>query len=175
MERAAERIRARAFPIRWVRPEGVHVTLKFLGEVVEGRVPEVTSAVESGVADLSPFRMEARGFGAFPTPRRPRVVWIGVEPSEALRTLQARVERALETLGFAPEGRPFHPHLTLGRAKAGARAADFRGLAELMEELEYEATFEVRCIDVMRSKLTPRGAIYDVVHSAELGGDRGAA
>jgi 2'-5' RNA ligase len=165
---AARGLREAGFPVRWVPPENVHLTLKFLGEVPEGRVPEICSAVDSAVAGAGPFEMAVSGFGAFPSLRRPRVVWAGIELSPPLERLQAELERALAAIGFPKEDRPYHPHLTLGRTQKYASASEFEGFAELVGRLEYDDAFHVRAVDVMRSRLMPSGALYDVVHSAGL-------
>lgn len=168
LESAAEPLREEAFPVRWVAPANVHLTLKFLGEVTEERASAVTAAIDDVVAGVAPFQLIAEGFGAFPSPERPQVVWIGIELSAELRSLQERVERALAELGFPRENRSFHPHLTIGRARKGAARSAFRGLGASMGKLEYHDEFQVRSIDVMKSRLTPSGAIYSVLHSAEL-------
>lgn len=99
---------------RWVRLEGVHVTLKFLGEVSDGRMEEVGAALRQ-VAAPGPIEMRFLGLGFFPNDRRPRVFWAGIEAGEALARLAAAVEAQLAPLGFPPETREFHPHLTLAR------------------------------------------------------------
>lgn len=165
---AARALRERSFPVRWVPPENVHLTLKFLGEVPDERVPDLAPAVDGVAAGLAAFDMVITDFGAFPSLRRPQVVWVGVELSPTLGALQMGIEDAMARLGFPKEKRPFHPHLTLGRAHKRASAADFRGLAELVEQLAYSDSFRVGSVDVMKSRLAPSGAQYEVVHSAEF-------
>nr|NIR44127.1 RNA 2',3'-cyclic phosphodiesterase [Gemmatimonadota bacterium]NIR76250.1 RNA 2',3'-cyclic phosphodiesterase [Candidatus Kutchimonas denitrificans]NIS00690.1 RNA 2',3'-cyclic phosphodiesterase [Gemmatimonadota bacterium]NIT66835.1 RNA 2',3'-cyclic phosphodiesterase [Gemmatimonadota bacterium]NIV23434.1 RNA 2',3'-cyclic phosphodiesterase [Gemmatimonadota bacterium] len=110
-----------------------------------------------------------RGFGAFPSPKRPSVVWAGIEADDALRTVHERVEAELESIGFPRETRPFHPHLTIGRGRKRAKPAEYRGLAEaLSERSNYSDTFRVRAVETMQSRLTPKGAIYEVLDSAGL-------
>lgn len=162
------RLRDAGFPIRWVPPENVHLTLKFLGEAGEERVREVCAAVDGAAAGVAPFEMSVGRFGAFPSPRRPNVVWLGVELESTLGELQELVEQALAGLGFPREERAFRPHLTLGRAHKRLSPKEFRGLDELLKRLDYSDTFQVRSVDVVRSRLMPTGAIYDVVHSANL-------
>jgi RNA 2',3'-cyclic 3'-phosphodiesterase len=100
--------------IRWTRPEGVHLTLKFLGEVASTRLPDVTSALDA-LGRFEPFEVDVGGFGFFPSARRPRVFWVGLEAPPALGELARRVEAAMEPLAFAREDRPFQPHLTFAR------------------------------------------------------------
>ena len=169
LERGARRLKEASFPVRWVRPEYVHLTLKFLGEIPESQLAEVASEIDRVVSNVNPFQLVAAGFGAFPSPRRPQVLWIGVEASSTLRSIQRQVEHSMEELGFQGEKRSYHPHLTLGRVRRNTSASDFRGLEELMRDLDYEDMFQVRCIDVMQSRLTSSGALYDVLHSAGLG------
>jgi 2'-5' RNA ligase len=165
---ASSGLRDAGFPIRWVPAENVHLTLKFLGEVKEARVNELGSALGDAVDGVGAFEMVVHGFGAFPSPRRPNVVWVGIELNPSLETLQARVESALEKLGYRREERSFHPHLTLGRARKKVSASDFSGLDHLIERLDYDDRFRVSSVEVMCSRLMPSGAIYDVLNSAEL-------
>lgn len=165
---AAAGLRDAGFPIRWVPPENVHLTLKFLGEVAEERVREVCAAVDGAAAGVGPFEMTVSRFGAFPSLRRPQVVWVGVELEATLQSLQESLEEALAALGFPREERAFRPHLTLGRARKRVSSNEFRGLDDLVKHLEYRDAFQIRSLDVMRSRLMPTGAIYDVVHSAEF-------
>jgi 2'-5' RNA ligase len=165
---AAAGLRNAGFPIRWVPPENVHLTLKFLGEVPEERVQEVCAAVDGAAAGVAPFEMTVGRFGAFPSLGRPQVVWVGVELESTLQSLQGSLEEALAGLGFPREERPFRPHLTLGRARKRVSPNEFRGLDDLVQRLEYGDAFQIRSVDVMRSRLMPTGAIYDIVHSADF-------
>ncbi len=165
---AARPLRDAGFPIRWVADENVHLTLKFLGELTEERVEEVCRAVDGAVEGLTQYDVSLGGFGVFPSPRRPSVVWAGIDLDPALAELQSRTEEALARIGYPREDRRFHPHLTLGRAKKKARPSEFAGLAEALERLQYGDSFRVRSVDVMRSVLMPTGAVYDIIHSAEL-------
>ena len=165
---ASRELRESPYPVRWVTPDSVHLTLKFLGEVPEARVPELSSSVGEAVRGTAAFQMAVSGFGAFPSLRRPQVVWAGVKPNSTLGMLQEAVEEAMALLGFERETRAFHPHLTLGRAQRRAGPAEYSGLDELIKRLTYEDTYPVRAVDLMRSTLRPSGAVYDVIHRAEL-------
>ena len=165
---AARPLREAGFPIRWVADENVHLTLKFLGEVPEKRLEDLYRAVDDAAEGVSSFDMNLKGFGAFPSLRRPSVVWAGIDLDPALAELQSRTEDALAKLSYPREDRRFHPHLTLGRAQKKARPSEFEGLAEAMERLEYADNFHVGSVDIMRSVLMPTGAVYDIIHSAEL-------
>ncbi len=100
--------------IRWTRPEGLHLTLKFLGEIEKVQATSVIAALQE-LGGFDPFQVEVRDFGFFPGARRPRVFWVGLQAPAALNELAARVETALEPVGFPREHRPFKPHLTLAR------------------------------------------------------------
>ena len=145
---------------RWVRPEGIHLTLKFLGEVAPERVEELCRCVAEALPRLAPWEVEARGLGAFPSLQRPRVVWVGVEdPSGRLFELQRRLERGLVPLGF-PLERGFVPHLTLARVKGSARALPPR--ADGFGRLRVEE------VVLFRSELRPEGARYSRLRAFPL-------
>ncbi len=168
--KATEPLRARRYPVRWVAPESIHLTLKFLGEVDPSRESEIVGALGRAIEGTRRFRMPVGGFGAFPSVEQPRVLWVGCEGVPQLELLQHRVECQMERIGFALEGRPFRPHLTLARAARGARASEFRGLEEIMSRLSFAAEVMVESADLMESHLTPQGARYVRRHAAVLAG-----
>ena len=163
-------LRAASYPVRWVDAAAIHLTLKFLGNVEEAREPEIVDAVQDAVRGAKPFSLALDGFGAFPTPYRPRVLWVGCEAAPPLELLQDRVERVCADLGFPVEGRPFHPHLTIGRARRDARPRDFAGLERDLQTLEFHGVLLVSSLDLMQSVLAPQGARYTVRHAAALAG-----
>ena len=165
---AAEPLRSGGYPIRWVGPEAIHLTLKFLGEVDAEREPEITAAIGGATQGTRRFMLPIEGFGAFPSAGHPRVVWAGCEGVPPLELLQHRLEQEMERVGFAIEGRPFHPHLTLGRVKRHARPGELRDFGAVLEPLTYANEVEVRSVDLMQSKLSGEGATYTVRHEAEL-------
>ncbi|HEX9691018.1 MAG TPA: RNA 2',3'-cyclic phosphodiesterase [Gemmatimonadales bacterium] len=165
---ATASLRSAALPVRWGQPEGLHVTLKFLGEVAADRERELTDAVRACVAGVRPFSVGIAGCGAVPTAARPRVVWIGCEASPPLELLQDRVERAMNALGYPNEGRVFRPHLTLGRARRDARSPAFAGFDALAAEVIVDEVFTVTSVDLMRSVLGRAGARYERLFAAEL-------
>jgi 2'-5' RNA ligase len=128
MAEYTERVRPYAPEARWARVEGLHVTLKFLGEVNESKLPEIKAALS--ILNASPFDVGFQSVGFFPNARSARVFWIGVQPDEALPQLAAAIDHTLEEQGFAREQRPYSPHLTLARAGA---PGSLRGLAPLLE------------------------------------------
>lgn len=171
---AARKMREAELPVRWVEPDQLHLTLKFLGEVRPERAARVKEAVARVAEKTKPFEMSLGGAGAFPTMRRPKTVWLGVEASAELRCLKHDLEWELAPLGFDREVRAFHPHVTLGRATDQSRAGDFRDFEALVNDMTFEREVAVRGVDVMESHLSARGARYDKELSAKLGRDAGA-
>jgi 2'-5' RNA ligase len=170
--RATEPLREGRLPVRWVREDALHITLKFLGEVDDENASAIGSALAEAVREVRPFEVSLGGVGAFPTLHRPRVVWLGVEPHPALELLANDVERVTGTFGFEPEMRPFQPHITLGRAKRDARPAAFRSFPDLARSVDYGALVAVESVDLMKSTLRPDGAVYSAVRCAALSGGK---
>ena len=169
--RASKVLRECELPVRWVEPEHFHVTLKFLGEVRDDRVEGVREALQRVASSTARLDLAVEGFGAFPTIRRPQVIWVGIEPSPALRCLKQDVEWALMACGFERETRAFHPHLTLGRADAQDGAGAFRGLDDKAANLAYQGQVKVRTLDLMRTQLSKGGAPrYTLQHRTTLEG-----
>jgi len=149
--------------VKWADPYGVHLTLKFLGNIAVDKVSEITGAIEEAAQGISPFYLEVKGLGAFPNFKRVRVVWVGVEGELApLKQLQQRIESNLAPLGFAPESRPFTPHLTLARLREQASPDARENFGQLLADTRFETTygFKVDSVNLIRSELTREGAIY---------------
>jgi len=168
--RGARALRESELPVSWVEPDQYHITLKFLGEVSEDRIGAVEQAIERVAVTTGALDLAVSGFGAFPTIRRPQVIWVGVEPTPALRCLKQDIEWALTDCGFTRETRAFHPHLTLGRAEALNGAGAFRGLDERAAALAYKGKIQVRNLDLMRSHLSKAGARYTLHRSSTFEG-----
>jgi 2'-5' RNA ligase len=165
---AAAPLRDARFPVKWVGEDSIHITLRFLGEVEEERIAPISGALASAVRAARRFDVGLGGVGAFPSMARPRVVWIGVERHPALELLANDVERALMALDFEPELRPFHPHVTLGRAERSARPAAFGRFEQLAATIGYQTSIPVGSVELMQSVLGPRGATYTVLSRADL-------
>ncbi len=168
-----EKLKARRHPfVKWVDPESMHLTLKFLGNVAADSMPQIVGAV-SGVAPMhSPFKLQVADTGAFPNWQRPQVVWVGVGGElDRLNSLQKGLESVLSPLGFPPESRPFSAHLTLGRLRDRVTPDDRRRFAEFAQTVEFKTSlsFEVNAIRLMKSQLTPAGPIYSELAVARLG------
>lgn len=158
-------------PVKWVDPANIHLTLKFLGNVAADRIDEISSAMTNAVQDTSPFKLEIKELGVFPNPRRVQIVWVGLGGEvDKLASLQQRIERGLEKLGFAPENRRFTPHLTLARIRDRATPRERERLGQLIAETEFATAqgFRVDSVKLMKSQLTPEGPIYSRLSSAEL-------
>ncbi len=169
ISQASRDLREAGFPVRWVTKENLHLMLKFLGETGEFRVADLSAVLDDTAMGFAPFDLEVRGFGAFPSPVNPRVVWIGIEPSAPLEKLKLQLETEVGPLGFPTEERPFRPHLTIGRARRDSSRSGFKGIDRLIADLNYEDSFCVAKVDLMSSRLSPSGAEYGVLHSAPFG------
>ena len=158
--------------VKWVDPGGIHLTLKFLGNIPFKQVAEITKAIEKAAQGISPFHLEISGLGAFPNLKQVRVFWVGVGGEmDKLSRLQQNVDSALAALRFAKEERPFVPHLTLARIREGASPSEKRIFGELVGSTTFEDKYhiEVEAIRLMRSQLTPAGAIYTSLSVIGLG------
>jgi len=157
--------------VKWVDPNSIHLTLKFLGNVPADRTGDITGAMEKAVQGISPFHLEVKDLGVFPSLRRVQVVWVGISGHvERLSQLQQRIESNLAPLGFTPESRPFTPHLTLARLRDRASPDERQGFGQLIANARSEIayTFEVEALSLMRSQLTREGAIYSRISSVRL-------
>ncbi|NJD69301.1 MAG: RNA 2',3'-cyclic phosphodiesterase, partial [candidate division NC10 bacterium] len=163
-----DRLKATRADVGWVRPENLHLTLKFLGQVEEDRFGAIGEAVAAAAAGCGPVHLVFQGLGAFPSPRSARVVWIGLSHgAETLAALQARIEAGLEPLGYAREARLFTAHLTLGRVRGpGHREQLARALTEATAEPLGEMV--LHRIELMKSDLSPSGARDTILHSFPL-------
>lgn len=158
-------------PVKWVRLEHIHLSLKFLGDVDETREPELREALKRAAGARSeprPLTLQITGFGVFPDYHRPHVLWAGVTPDPGLELLQHGVEQAFAPLGFPTEAHAFRPHVTLGRAARDARPRDFKGLEEILAGTDFDATVTVAEVDLMQSTLQPGGPVYHVKHHERL-------
>jgi 2'-5' RNA ligase len=148
----------------------MHITLKFLGEVSAHREESVAESLGRAAAGVSPFILHVGGFGAFPDPRRAKVIWVGCDTSTQIAQLHRHVEDNLSEVGFAKEKRSFHPHVTLGRVRREASPSRLTGLPGMFDRLDVEAEFPVKSIELMQSELSPAGAKYTVRASIGLTG-----
>jgi len=158
--------------VKWVNPEGIHLTLKFLGNIPFKQVAEISEAMEGATQGISPFYLEISGLGAFPNLKQPRVLWVGISGElDKLLGLQRNIDSALSPLGFTKEERPFVPHLTLARIRETASHGERRAFGELVVSTSFEDKYHIAAdaINLMRSQLTPAGAIYTRLSLVGLG------
>lgn len=155
--------------VKWVSPEGTHLTVKFLGNIYQSQIPQITGIMRTAAGKVPPLELKLGGLGMFPSEQRPRVIWVALEGNaEPLAVMQREIEQALMPMGFTPENRAFTPHLTLGRVRDNASPEERKVIAAVVKEkkIEYESTFTLKEISLMKSTLTPTGAIYNRLDSA---------
>ncbi len=157
--------------VKWVDPYSIHLTLKFLGSIAADRISEITKAMEEAIQGIFPFYLEVKDLGVFPNLRRVQVAWVGISGEvDKLSQLQQHLESNLARLGFAPETRPFTPHLTLARIHNRASLDERQRLGQLIASTRFEATYTIKvdAISLMRSQLTREGAIYSQISLVKL-------
>jgi len=158
-------------PVKWVDPNSIHLTLKFLGNIAVDKIGEITKAMEKAAQEIPPFQLKVKDLGVFPNLRRVQVAWVGINGEiDKLSHLQQRIELNLAPLGFARESRPFVAHLTLARLRDRASPDERQKFGQLIINTELEAvyTIKVDSINLMRSQLTREGAIYSQISSVRL-------
>jgi RNA 2',3'-cyclic 3'-phosphodiesterase len=163
-----DRLKDERFSVRWTRPESIHLTLKFLGDVPESEVDGIAAAMDVAAAEKPPFSLHAKGLGVFPGIKRAKVIWIGLGGDlEPLKTICADLESSLERVGFPKETRPFKGHLTIGRPKG---QIDPKRLGDVLGSFSAFASepFEAGELILYKSDLKPSGAVYTKLKSVLL-------
>lgn len=162
-------LRSKGLKLRWVRPQNIHLTLKFLGDIPVAQVADVAAAMQRVAGEQPPLMLTHQGIGVFPGIRRPRVLWTGLGGNlERLQRLVKQLEIELEALGFKREKRPFKAHLTLARVKAKLNPE--RLLQALQGVGDYEPlAFDVAQMVLYQSELHPQGARYTTLAHTDLG------
>jgi len=164
-------VRAEGFRMRWVKPENIHLTLKFLGNVAPADIDGIADAMAKAVGSAPVIRLGAKGLGVFPGINRPRVLWVGLQgETRSLIEIQKQLDERLERVGIAPETRPFKAHLTIARAKGNLNS---KALVEVMAALgnTESAPFTAEEMVLYQSELKPDGAVYTRLKSVSLGSD----
>lgn len=169
LESLARELKKSDAQVGWARTEGIHLTLKFLGNVTPDILEQVKPVMTGITSRAEPFRLQPSSCGAFPTIKQPRVIWVGLRgESEPLIRLQKEVDAALVALGFKPEDRPFRPHLTLGRVRGRQRLQALQNI--LFEHRDFAAEpFDVTELVLYKSDLRPDGARYTPLFRAPFG------
>ena len=154
--------------IRWVKPSGIHLTLKFLGETPDHKLDEIRNSLKDIATQFAPFEFSIGSFGCFPNPRKPRVFWVGIQdPEGMLARIQHEIEMEFQKIGFASENRPFKAHLTLGRVKKQRSKDEFLTLKRKIEAVHIGkiGVEKAKEISLIRSVLKPTGAEYFMMGS----------
>ena len=159
--------------VKCVAPEGIHLTLKFLGNISSQKMTDITRVMEQASQRVSPFQLQITEVGAFPNVRRPRVLWVGIKGDvDKLVGWQQHLDNGLVPLGFAKEARPFTPHLTLARLRENCSPGDRLQFGEMIagSHVEVDYKFTVTSLNLMRSQLFPSGAVYSRLAEVKLKG-----
>lgn len=156
--------------VRWIRPEGVHVTLKFLGEVPVKKLPAIKLAIQEATVGHSPFDLEFSNIGTFGGREGLRIMWVGIAGDVLrLEALVRAVNAALAVVGFEPERRPFRPHLTLGRVRDEISTRQRAEIEVAVGKMAVPPSgWRTSQVSLMRSRLTAQGAFYDVIATFPL-------
>ena len=156
--------------VKWVPVENIHLTLKFLGNVSVSNVDVLNKILDSETSNHHTFEVSVGELGAFPSTRRPRVVWVKMQAPSDLFEIQRCIEQATARLGYATDKRSFKPHLTLGRVPRNANAEDVCRVGGVLESIKvgFLGAMRVKYVHLFRSELKPTGAVYTRIHTAEL-------
>jgi 2'-5' RNA ligase len=163
---ALEPLRARNLPVRWVEPDSLHLTLKFLGDIEGVEVEPLNAALATVSARHGPLDLRLGGFGAFPSLRRANVLWLGVTDDGALERLQRELELTMSRMGYAREQKPYRAHVTVGRTRGEARAPDVERLAA---GIDYKGSARIETLDLMRSHTGGTASRYEALSRWTLG------
>ena len=157
--------------VRWVPPQNVHLTLKFLGDVSSSNLDLIKQMLTAEAAQHLCFEMQVEGIGSFPNPRRPRVIWVGLHAPAALESLQRGIESASARLGYTSEEKSFSPHLTIGRVKQNLSAPEIHRIRVALEETKIGllGIVHVDTAHLIKSDLQPSGSLYTRLFSAPIG------
>jgi 2'-5' RNA ligase len=150
--------------VRWVAPENMHLTLRFLGDTPEDKLPVISAELDAITQDFQPFTLHLDELGCFPNRKRPRVIWAGLSGQlKPLNALQSRIEKAVQSLGWEAENRPFRAHLTIGRVKDSSQAARLTWEQPLEKQV-----IPAAAVNLIESQLRPSGPVYTIRHSSVL-------
>ncbi len=163
IERAIEILDGGGVKCRWVRPENLHITLRFLGTCAESAVPVIEAAMRAATVEVKSFTARTDKFGAFPNRRRARVLWLGLTDAPELGELYIALNDKLRAAGFKPEERPFQGHVTFGRLKRPAPLD-----LSCLEDISLGAELVFDKVTLFESRLTPSGPRYEELRRAEF-------
>ena len=156
--------------VRWVPLENMHLTLKFLGDVAPSNMDMLSQMLRAETELFNCFDLGLNGLGSFPSPKRPRVIYIGIQAPAALESLYRGIESASRRLGYESEERGFSPHLTLGRVKQNVTATEQQMIRRALEQTKIDSlgTARVDSVQLFKSDLKPTGSVYTQLYSAPL-------
>lgn len=156
--------------VRWVPVHNIHLTLKFLGDVSPSSLDLIKHMLQTEAGQHHPFEATVRDFGCYPDPRRPRILWVGLQAPQSLISLQRDIEVAAARLGYASEDRPFSPHLTIGRVRQNAGSTELQKIRNLVEHTDVGilGSTRVEAVHLFKSDLLPSGSVYTKLFSAPL-------
>ncbi len=159
-------------PVRWVASQNIHLTLKFLGDVSLNNLEVLQEALHQEAANHKSMVISIGGVGAFPKIRSPRVIWVGVEAPPELEILQRGIDSQTTRIGYAPDRRPFSPHLTLGRVSRNASPQEVRKIGDVLtnQKVGFLGVARIRSVHLYRSDLRPDGAVYTRLFTASFNG-----
>jgi len=153
--------------IRWVKDENLHLSVKFLGNVEENKINDISTAIENAAKDFSVIKLDTGQPGVFPNEKRPRVLWLGIEGDvEQFVRLSKTCESELSKLDYEKDEREIKPHITIGRIRDPKKQ---KGLVTVLRDLSVESIkFKADSLNLMRSELNQKGAVYSILHSVDL-------
>ncbi|HOW34842.1 MAG TPA: RNA 2',3'-cyclic phosphodiesterase [Candidatus Omnitrophota bacterium] len=167
-----DHLRKSGADVKWVKPDDIHLTLKFLGDTPTDIVDKIANAMQESVQSVKKFLIEITGLGAFPKISSPRIIWVGIENGrKEVKQIAASLEEKLETLGIKKEEREFSAHITVGRTRS---PQNIFALSKILKEFKSTApiTQEVSHITLIKSTLTAQGPVYEVLRRADFGNSR---
>lgn len=169
LRRLQERLKRSQADARWVRPESIHLTLRFLGDILEADLPKLEPVMAAASAGQPPVELTVAGWGMFPNPKRPRVLWVGLpQGREKLSQVAEALERGLLAAGFGPEDRPWKPHLTLARFQSPRNLESLSKILAKEGEQVY-GRIQADRLTLFQSRLQRGGAIYTVLRESAFG------
>jgi 2'-5' RNA ligase len=156
--------------VRWIPPENMHLTLKFLGDISPSNVEFLMHMLRNEADNVGCFSIHLTGLGSFPSLKRPRVIYIGIHAPAGLEALHRGIESASRRLGYESEERPFSPHLTMGRVKQNITAVEQQKIRRCIEATQVDVlgTARVDSVHLFKSELKPSGSVYTRLYSAPL-------
>ena len=155
--------------VRWIKPDNIHLTLKFFGNIEEKKTEKIIEIMEGICNQYAPFTIEIKGMGTFPNIKSPRVLWVGIEGNDTLKTLQEEIGNKMESIGFEREDRAFTAHLTLGRFRSSIEKEGLLKAVKLHEKDTFVGSINVQSLSLIRSDLHPEGARYTKIIDIPLG------